>query len=187
MTSGGLDTVYATTTFTLGANVETLALVGSTVANGTGNGANNNLYGNPLVNTLRGLGGADTFRSGTGADVVIGGTGTDLFQYLTVVGSTPASRDVIKAGDGAVAFEGAGGALGDRFDFSLIDANTTLAGVQDFVFGTATGKGRLWAATSSSNTLIRGNTDNDTAAELEVLIQDGTVLASAYTAADFLV
>jgi hypothetical protein len=59
--------------------------------------------------------------------------------------------------------------------------------VQDFVFGTATGRGRLWAATSGSNTLIRGNTDSDAAAELEITIEDGTVAASAYSAADFLV
>ena len=80
--------------------------------------------------------------------MLIGGTGNDLFQYLTVTDSTPASRDIIRAGDGTVAFEAAGAVLGDRFDLSLVDADTTHSGVQDFVFGTATGKGRLWAANS---------------------------------------
>lgn len=40
---------------------------------------------------------------------------------------------------------------------------------------------------SRATALIRGNTDSDTAVEFEIAIQDGTVKASAYTGADFLV
>jgi hypothetical protein len=103
------------------------------------------------------------------------------------VPSNPAARDAIQAGDGAVAFEKAGSALGDRFDLSKFDANLAVSGVQDFAFGTATGIGRLWAVNSGSTTLIRGNIDNDAAAEFEVVIADGGVLASAYTTHDFMV
>ncbi|MFO1142823.1 MAG: hypothetical protein U1E59_10600 [Amaricoccus sp.] len=39
---------------------------------------------------------------------------------------------------------------------------------------------------SGTSTLIRGNTDGDTAVEFELAIQDGTLRASAYSAADFL-
>ena len=38
---------------------------------------------------------------------------------------------------------------------------------------------------SGGNTIVRGNTDADAAFELEVVIEDGGVLASAYSAADF--
>lgn len=41
--SQGADTVYSTSSFTLEANVEILALVGTTAANGTGNAGLNNL------------------------------------------------------------------------------------------------------------------------------------------------
>ena len=59
--------------------------------------------------------------------------------------------------------------------------------MQDFVFGAATGIGRLWAVNSGTTTLIRGNTDGDAAAEFEVAIADAGVLANAYTAHDFIV
>ena len=47
--------------------------------------------------------------------------------------------------------------------------------------------GRLWAVAGDNLTIIRGNTDGDPARSLEIAIQDGGVLAQAYTAADFLV
>jgi Ca2+-binding RTX toxin-like protein len=187
-TYGGVDIVYASVTFTLGANVESLRMVaGSGAVNGTGNSLNNEIWGTSAGNTLRGLGGADTFRSGDGADVLIAGPGSDVFQFTSVIGSTPAARDVLRAGDGAVAFEKPGAMLGDRLDFLEIDADTTTAEVQDFIFGTSHAKGHLWVVNSGSNTLIRGNVDGDAAVELEIAIADGSVKAAAYTAADFLV
>lgn len=182
----GGDTVYSTVSFTLGANVERLYLTGTTSANAAGNDQANLIAGNSFVNTLRGLGGPDTFQSGNGADPVIGGTGNDVFQFLSTVGSNPSARDTLAAGDGAVAFEKPGAAAGDKFDLSAIDANTSAANTQHFVFGTSHAAGHLWAVDSGSTTLIRGNVDADTAVEFEVAIQDGNVRASAYTSADFL-
>ena len=110
-----------------------------------------------------------------------------MFKYIATVGPSPSARDTVRAGDGAVAFEKAGGDLGDRFDFSQIDANGSASGVPNFVFGTATGIGRLWAVNSGSLTLIRGNTDTDSTPEIEIAIEDGSsVTASAYKSADFI-
>ena len=185
--AGGTDIVYASASFTLGANVESLRMIpGSGAINGTGNGGNNELWGTSAVNTLRGLGGADSFDSGAGGDILVGGTGNDTFVYKDWATSTPAGHDQIRAGDGAVAFEKPGAALGDRFDFSKIDANSTLAGQQHFVFGGGTGAGHLWLVTSGTDTLIRGNVDGDATVEFEIAIADGSVSHTAYRASDFI-
>ena len=101
--AGGIDTVLASLTYRLGANVENLVLEGFVPADGTGNGLDNAISGNTGANTLRGLAGNDTFQSGRGADVLVGGTGNDVFRFVGLGGSTPTQRDTIAAGDGAVA------------------------------------------------------------------------------------
>ena len=73
---------------------------------------------------------------------------------------------------------------GDRIDLAGIDANTSVAGNQAFVFG-GTGAGRVSLVNSDSNTLLRCNVDGDAAFELELLIGDNGILASAYRALDF--
>ena len=70
-------------------------------------------------------------------------------------------------------------------DFSRIDADQTLSGVQHFTFGTSTDVARLWAVDSGDLTLILGNLDHDATAEIEVAIADGAVPASDYSTADF--
>lgn len=142
-----------------------------TLKGGSGNDELGASIGQDLV---RGQSGNDIIRGGLDADVCIGGTGRDTFQWLAANQSTPGARDIIRAGDGAVAFEGAGNAVGDVIDLSLI-----FGGV--LTFG-----GRVTLSNSGANTLVRANTDNDGAIEFEVLIEDGGVLASAYRAADFI-
>ena len=107
-----------------------------------------------------------------------------MFDFDTVANSTPVARDIIRA-SGAPAFEGVGIAGGDRIDLSGIDANANAAGNQAFVFG-GTGIGRVSLVNSGSNTLVRCNTDADAAFELEIVIEDGTALATAYRAGDFI-
>ncbi|MGE5546731.1 MAG: hypothetical protein ACM33T_07535 [Solirubrobacterales bacterium] len=77
----GDDIVYATATYTLGAEVESLVLTGTTAINGTGNATDNTLTGNLGVNTLSGLGGNDTLMGGGGNDTLIGGDGTDVAVF----------------------------------------------------------------------------------------------------------
>lgn len=102
----GTDEVFATTTFTLGANVENLTLIGPRSMNGIGNdldniitgGAGGNLlagglgddtlaggfgkdklYGEDGMDTLAGEDGDDTLDGGAGDDVLTGGVGKDVY------------------------------------------------------------------------------------------------------------
>ena len=98
----------------------------------------------------------------------------------------PGARDIIRADiNFGLVFEGVGLAGGDRIDLSGIDANTGAAGNQAFAFG-GTGIGRVSLVDTGGNTLVRCNTDRDADFELELVIEDGTALASAYRDIDFI-
>ena len=151
-----------------------------------GKAGDDSLTGRAGDDMLRGQAGNDLLKGNAGSDILIGGTGADRFIFTSASHSpSGAGRDEIQAGDGAVAFEGAGRAGGDLIDLKGIDANTTSSGNQAFVFG-STDKGGISLFNVDGNTLVRGNIDNDAAFEFEVLIVDGAVSASAYTAADFI-
>ncbi|NYZ25148.1 beta strand repeat-containing protein [Azospirillum oleiclasticum] len=66
----GTDSVHSTISWTLGANLERLYLLGSASINGTGNAADNLIVGNTGNNTLDG---------GLGDDTLIGGAGNDTY------------------------------------------------------------------------------------------------------------
>ncbi len=155
----GTDTVSASISYGLTANVETLTLTGSADLNGTGNTLANTLTGNSGANTLSGGDGADilnglaggdtlngeagndtldgganddTLSGGAGQDRLTGGTGADAFLFTTA--------DIRRTGPGFglaadkdvildLSF-----AAGDRIDLSAIDANAILAGDQAFTF-----------------------------------------------------
>ncbi len=152
----------------------------------SGNGSDH-LRGESGNDTLSGLSGNDTLEGGTWADVLIGGIGVDsltggagrdTFVFATVTASLLATPDRITD------FEVAGAGLGDLIDLSAIDADGGL-GVNDaFLFGSA-GLGGLSLIDSGTDTLVRLNTDADAAFESVILIADGAVSASSYTAADF--
>ena len=75
----GSDFVSASVSYTLGANVESLRLLGTWAINGTGNALSNYLEGNSAGNTLSGGGENDTLDGKGGADTLIGGTGGDVY------------------------------------------------------------------------------------------------------------
>ncbi|MBL8548131.1 MAG: PQQ-dependent sugar dehydrogenase [Hyphomonadaceae bacterium] len=75
---GGADTIVASVSWMLGANLEILSLTGSAV-NGGGNALDNYIVGNAQANLLWGLAGADTLDGGAGADAMDGGDGDDVY------------------------------------------------------------------------------------------------------------
>ncbi|KWT65078.1 MULTISPECIES: calcium-binding protein [unclassified Variovorax] len=75
----GDDTVRTSYTYTLGANLENLTLLGTSANNGTGNGLNNVLIGNSATNILSGGAGDDTLDGGAGNDALNGGVGNDIY------------------------------------------------------------------------------------------------------------
>jgi trimeric autotransporter adhesin len=127
--SEGNDTVQASVTFTLGANVENLTLTGSDSINGIGNTLNNDIVGNSADNTVNcgagtdsvsGGGGADTINGGDDADILQGGQGAD-----TLSGGT--GNDQLQGG--AANDDLMGGAGADIFIFGDDNSNDT---VEDF-------------------------------------------------------
>jgi VCBS repeat-containing protein len=67
----GTDTVQASVSYTLGANVERLVLTGATNISGVGNDLANTLTGNSGNNRLNGGAGADTLNGGLGNDTYV--------------------------------------------------------------------------------------------------------------------
>lgn len=196
--------------FTDGFALENLVLVGNSALNGIGNDNNNVLTGNGRANSLfagagndtvlggggndivdgatgndivRGQGGNDVVAGGSGVDIRIGGQGNDTFQFLFL---TPGEIDVVRQGDGASAFQGAGNAVGDIFDLQNIDANAGAGGNQSFIFGGVGARHLVVANIAGGISQVRGNTDGDAAFELVINIEDGAVNANQYTAADFI-
>jgi Ca2+-binding RTX toxin-like protein len=79
----GTDTVQASTSHTLGANVEHLTLTGAGNSSGNGNSLDNILTGNSKNNALNG---------GTGNDTMVGGAGNDTY-------SVNAAGDIVTEGN----------------------------------------------------------------------------------------
>jgi len=82
---GDNDAVFSTVDFSLAkiANIEALYLIGGAL-DGTGNSANNELYGNGLANTLDGGKGADKMLGGDGDDIyIIDNAGDRIVEYDT--------------------------------------------------------------------------------------------------------
>ncbi|HEY5791854.1 MAG TPA: calcium-binding protein [Chthoniobacterales bacterium] len=82
----GFDSVQASLSYALGANLERLVFAGSRPLSGTGNALNNSIGGNDAANVLdggagndflSGMGGNDTIVGGAGGDVLAGGMGVD--------------------------------------------------------------------------------------------------------------
>lgn len=92
-----VDLVQSSVNWTLGANLERLALAGSGVIHATGNALANVLSGNAAANVLNGGAGHDALSGGagndwlvggTGKDVLTGGAGLDAFRFLTTPSAT---------------------------------------------------------------------------------------------------
>jgi Ca2+-binding RTX toxin-like protein len=100
--NGGLDTVAASLSYVLTANVENLNLTGAAVE-GQGNTLANKINGTTAANVLAGFGGDDTLYGAAGDDLLDGGEGNDVIVYMIGDGSdtiadtgTEGDLDVLK-------------------------------------------------------------------------------------------
>jgi Ca2+-binding RTX toxin-like protein len=177
----GTDTVIAAINYAIapGSSIQFLT------AGGTGGLT---LVGNELANTIKGSLGNDALTGGSGSDVLIGeagsdmltgGTGADTFRFAAVADSTT----IIGVRDTVLDFSSA---AGDKIDLHLIDANTTVAGDQAFVFiglnGFSGKLGEVRFAPSGADTLISADLTGDKQADFSVLVSG----AHTFSSVDFL-
>ncbi len=142
---GGPDTVFASVSYSLGANteVEALRANSATGVKLTGNAFSHTLVGNAGNDTLVGGTGNDTLNGGAGADSMVGGTGNDVY-FVDNAGDVV--NEAVGEGTDTV-FASVSYSLGANTEVEALRANT------------ATGV-RL-TGNASSHTLV-GNAGNDT-------------------------
>ncbi|CAN5472378.1 hypothetical protein BH11PSE11_BH11PSE11_04950 [soil metagenome] len=137
----GIDTVQASVTATLAANVDNLILTGSSAINGTGNALDNALTGNSGANTLTGGGGNDKLDGGTGIDTMKGGAGDDSYT-------------IDNAGDVVTEIAGEGMDTIQSSITRILDANVEAL--------TLTGSNAINGTGNTGDNLIKGNAANNT-------------------------
>jgi serralysin len=212
LAGGGTDTVWSSISYNLGSNLENLRLTGDATL-GAGNSLNNVIGGNDAFNLLSGESGNDTLsgaggndillggsgndrlNGGAGFDILFGGAGNDVFAFDA---SSFPSKDSL-----SIDFIGDFG-RGDLFDFSALDANSTLDGDQAFslvshwtgvagqlmvssyssIFGAIGALGGvdlgaygwgLWGGAS----IVWGDLDGDANSDFAVLVSGGGALSTS--------
>jgi Ca2+-binding RTX toxin-like protein len=105
------DTIRASVSYALSANVEQLVLTGTAKINGTGNALDNDISGNTGNNILSGGAGNDTIHGDTGNDTIDGGDGNDKLYGEdgndTLLGGT--GNDRLEGGLGIDTYNGGAG------------------------------------------------------------------------------
>jgi Ca2+-binding RTX toxin-like protein len=142
LAGGGIDSVEASITYTLAAEVENLTLTGAGAINGTGNGLANQITGNAAANALSGNAGNDWLDGGAGADMLYGGDGNDTFVYDHL-------------SDRAYDNSGAGGGI-DTVRSSVTATLTTY--VENL---TLTGSANATGVGNALNNVLTGNSGNN--------------------------
>jgi Ca2+-binding RTX toxin-like protein len=146
---GGTDTVRASISYTLPANVENLVLTGTASINAAGNDVNNSLTGNAGNNLLDGGLGADTMAGGAGDDTYIVDNPTDV-----VTESSGAGTDSVLA---SVTFT-----LSSNVDNLVLTGTGNINGTGSSLANTITGNAgnNLLNGAGGADTLIGGLGDD---------------------------
>ena len=132
---------------------------------------NDILFGDAGLDTLRGGDGNDILIGGSGRDVLEGGAGADVFQF-TAASDTSTARDVVR--DFQVNL--------DRIMVLGIDANTGVAGTQNFTFAgnvATAGAGTVRYGYDHGDTVLYFNQNATSTAEFSVLLRGTLVLTAA--------
>jgi len=177
----GVDTVHASVSHVLAANVENLVLATSWSINGTGNDLANNLTGNSGSNTLDGGAGADIINGGDGKDFLIGGTGADrltggagndTFRFLAQNESTVTYRDVITDFT-----------RGDRIDLSYVQGDALIY----LHSGAFTGRaGEVRLAASGDGVIVDIDLTGDKASDMQIYLSGASIGTMQESGADFI-
>jgi Ca2+-binding RTX toxin-like protein len=141
--SNGTDTVQSYVTYTLGGNVENLALLGSDTVNA---------YGNTLNNVLTGNSGANILDGGTGADTMDGGTGNDTY-YVDNASDATGETDTLTGGNDTV-YASASHTAGAGIENLVLTTGTAYSGTGNSAANTITG--------NAYDNYLQGLSGNDT-------------------------
>jgi Tol biopolymer transport system component len=171
--TGGLDAAAGASTYTLGANVENLTLMGGDALDARGNALKNVIRGNRGANNLDGGAGDDSIhgglgddviRGGRGADRLTGGEGRDRFVVRKASESTKRRPDTIADFSAK---------RGDRIDLSGIDADEKKSGNQAFSYiGTkAFSKKAGQLRFDKGKRLLQGDTGGDGKADVAIQLK----------------
>jgi Ca2+-binding RTX toxin-like protein len=140
-----------------------------------GLGGDDHLYGMGGADNLRGGDGNDWIEGGAARDVMSGGTGADTFAFHDgdFAGLTGSSCDQITDFSQTD---------GDQIRLDFVDADTTTAGDQFFVFQGTTAfdgpAGELRYEQISGNTYVEGDTNGDGTADFMIRLDGLHTLAS---------
>jgi len=171
--NGGIDHVRSVVSWTLGANVEDLTLLGTSTITGTGNAGSNLIMGNAVANRLNGLDGNDTLIGGDGNDTLTGGTSADQFVFTAAANGVDVIADFNELDGG-----------GEEGDVLRFDAASQ---VGTFVF---LGTGAFSGGSDNSEARVSGNqvlvdTNGDALADITITLT-GLSSASQLATSDFL-